>query len=157
MKPDGATRLTIVPCELADANAFVAEHHRHLGPVVGHRFSLAVVDPDGRIRGVAIVGRPIGRFDDDGLTVQLTRSATDGHPNAPSCLNAACWRAARALGYRRLVTFTLASESGASLKASGFTLVGQAGKARGWNCRSRPRFDKAPNEPKFRWIVEAQL
>lgn len=159
MKPAGATRLTVVPCELDDANEFVRRHHRHLGAVVGHRFSLAVADPEGQIRGVAIVGNPIGMHDADGLTLQLTRSATDGHPNAGSCLNAACVRATFALGYRRLITFTLQSESGTTLRAAGFTLVGQTqrtGKGAGvWNCKARPRIDKAPAQRKFRWEVTA--
>jgi len=153
LKPAGASRLLIVPCELAEANAFVAEHHRHLGPVPGHRFSLAVADEGGGIRGVAIVGRPIGRFDEDGFTLQILRSATDGHPNAASALNGACKRAAFALGYRRLVSFNLQTESGASYRAAGFVLVGEAGKkdGAGWSCKTRPRIDKAPNQRKLRW------
>lgn len=151
MKPPGATALLLIPCELAEANAFVIEHHRHLGGVPGHRFSLAVADPEGKVRGVAIVGRPIGRFDEDGFTLQLLRSATDGHPNASSALTAACRRAAFALGYQRLITFTLPSESGASMRAAGFTLVGEAGKAKGWSVPSRPRIDKAPAQRKLRW------
>jgi hypothetical protein len=151
VKPAGATRLLVVPCELDEANAFVAAHHRHLGAVVGHRFSIAVADPDARVRGVAIVDRPIGRFDEDGFTVQLLRSATDGHPNACSALNAACRRAAFALGYRRIITFNLPTESGSSLRAAGFVLVGEAGKAKGWSVPSRPRVDKAPAQRKLRW------
>jgi hypothetical protein len=157
MKPAGATRLFLIPCELDEANAFVALHHRHLGPVVGHRFSLAVADPEGTVRGVAIVGRPIGRHDQDGFTLQISRSATDGHPNAASALNGACKRAAFALGYRRLISFNLPGESGASYRAAGFRLVGEAGKpdGAGWNCKTRPRVDKAPAQRKFRWEATA--
>jgi len=153
VKPAGAVRLTVVPCERDEANAFVMQHHRHLGEVPGHRFSLAVSDPDGKVRGVAIVGRPIGRYDEDGWTVQVLRSATDGCPNAPSALSGACRRAAFALGYRRVLTFTLKSESGVSLRASGFVLVGEAGKpdGAGWSSASRPRVDKAPRQRKLRW------
>jgi hypothetical protein len=151
VKPVGATRLTIIPCELAEANAFVLERHRHLGPVVGHRFSLAVADPAGQVRGVAIVGRPIGRFDEDGFTLQLVRSATDGHPNAASALLGACRRAAFALGYRRIITFNLQEESGASLRGAGFVLVGERPGRTGWDCPMRPRIDKAPKQRKFRW------
>lgn len=158
MKPAGAVRLTVVPSELDEANEFVRVHHRHLDPVVGHRFSLAVADESGTVRGVAIVGRPIGEYDQrGGWTLQILRSATDGCPNAPSALNAACWRAARALGYRRLLSFSLKSESGASYRAAGFKLVGEAGKrdGSGWSCRSRPRVDKAPQQRKLRWEATA--
>jgi len=153
VKREGQVRLTVVPCELAEANAFVAEHHRHLGRVPGHRFSLAVADEAGAVRGVAIVGRPIGRRDDDGWTVQLVRSATDGCPNAPSALNAACRRVAFALGYRRILSFSLQDESGASYRASGWRLIGLAGKpdGAGWSCRTRPRVDVAPRQRKLRW------
>lgn len=157
MKPEGASRLLVVPCELDEANAFVAQHHRHLGPVPGHRFSLAVVDEGAHVRGVAIVGRPIGRFDEDGFTLQLLRSATDGHPNAASALNGACKRATFALGYTRLVSFSLQSESGASYRAAGFRLIGEAGKkdGAGWSCKTRPRVDKAPAQRKLRWEATA--
>lgn len=153
MKPEGATHLDVVPCELDEANAFVREHHRHLGPAVGHRFSIAVADPAGKVRGVAIVGRPIGARDQDGWTCQILRSATDGHPNAASALNGACKRITFALGYRRLLSFSLQSESGVSYLAAGFVCVGLAGKVdgAGWNCKSRPRVDKAPKQRKFRW------
>lgn len=83
MKPAGATRLVVVPCELAEANAFVAQHHRHLRPVVGHRFSVAVADPEGLVRGVAIAGRPIGRFDEDGFTLRAVAPGRDIDGPAP--------------------------------------------------------------------------
>lgn len=111
-------RLRIVPCELDEANAFVRLHHRHLGAVIGHRFSVAVADEADEVRGVAIVGRPIGRHDQDGWTVQILRSATDGCPNAASALNGACRRAAFALGYTRILSFNLKSESGVSYIAA---------------------------------------
>lgn len=110
--------LTIVPCELSEANAFVAQHHRHHRPVVGHKFSLAVSDGEA-IRGVAIVGRPVARMLQDGETLEVTRVATDGAINACSALYAACWRAVRAMGYRRLVTYILAEELGTSVRAAG--------------------------------------
>jgi hypothetical protein len=102
---------------------------------------------------VAIVGRPIGKSDQDGWTVQILRSATDGHPNAASALNGACKRAAFALGYRRVLSFNLLTESGSSYRAAGFKCVGLAGKkdGAGWNCKSRPRVDKAPHQRKMRW------
>lgn len=142
-------RLEIVPCELGEANAFVSQHHRHHLPVVGHRFSIAVAEQD-RVCGVAIVGRPVARGLDDGLTLEITRVCTDGTPNAASALYGAARRAMFALGYRKLVTYTLASESGISLRASGYRVVGEV-QGRSWNCASRPRVDKHPLDNKLRW------
>jgi hypothetical protein len=145
-----ADRLTIVPCPLDEANAFVRQHHRHHRPVPGCKFSVAVSDGAGAVRGVAIVGRPTARMSDDGWTLEVVRVATDGCPNACSCLYGACWRAAKALGFRRLITYTLDTEPGTSLVAAGWTLVGEV-KGRSWDCPSRPRVDKHPLQGKLKW------
>lgn len=147
--------LSIVPATLAEANAFVRQHHRHHKPVPGHKFSLAVVDEADAVRGVAIVGRPIARRLDDGLTLEVNRVATDGCPNACSALYGACRRAAFALGYRRLITYTLPEEGGASLRGAGWKCIGLAGKTdgKGWSCPSRPRVDTHPLQRKLRWEV----
>lgn len=118
MRRPGQSRLTLVHVELDYANAFVEAHHRHSDPVAGHKFSIGAKDEAGSIRGVAIVGRPIARMRQDGFTVEILRVATDGCQNAPSFLYGACLRAAFALGYARVGTYTLKSESGTSLKAS---------------------------------------
>lgn len=112
-------RLTIAPCTLQEANAYVQKWHRHHGRVVGAKFSVGVRDAD-HVRGVAIVGRPVARHMDDGHTLEVTRVATDGVPNGCSALYGAAWRAARALGYRRLITYKLKSEPGTSLRAANF-------------------------------------
>src|SRR3990167_8681475 len=147
-------RLTVIPLPLDEANAFVEQHHRHHGRVVGHKFSLGVCSagPDGEavIHGVAIVSRPVARRLDDGLTLEIARVATDGAKDACSALYGACRRAAFALGYKRLVTYTLASESGVSLKAAGYRLIGEAGGG-SWSRSSRPRVDKHPTQAKLRW------
>ena len=143
-------RFEVVPLPLAEANAFVEQHHRHHGRVVGHRWSIGVADSSGRVRGVAIVGRPVSRGLDDGLTLEITRVATDGAKDACSALYGACRRAAFALGYKKLVTYTLASEPGVSLRAAGYRLVGEV-RGRSWNCQSRPRVDKHPMQAKLRW------
>ncbi|MGP8443152.1 XF1762 family protein [Burkholderia vietnamiensis] len=141
--------LVIVPTSLEEANAFVAEHHRHHAPVVGHKFSIAVADDMlmGRfdhpgVCGVAIVGRPVARGNDDGWTLEVTRCCTDGTRNACSALYGAAWRAARALGYSRLITYTLSTEGGASLRGAGWRLVGARGGGN-WNTPARPRIDTA--------------
>ena len=146
----GKPRLTVVPCTLAEANAFVVQHHRHHGPVVGHKFSLAVADESGEVRGVAIVGRPVARMLHDGWTLEVTRVATDGTHNACSALYGAARRAAFALGYRRIGTYTLASESGSSLRGAGWHVVGESGGG-SWSRKNRPRVDKHPTQGKFRW------
>ena len=142
--------LYIVPCTLDEANEFVMRHHRHHGKVQGYKFAHAVADEKGEIRGVAITGRPVARRLDDGWTLEVTRLCTDGTKNACSMLYAAAWRTVRSLGYRRLVTYILDSESGVSLKAAGWRCVGQAGGGT-WNRKSRPRVDKHPLQMKLRW------
>jgi hypothetical protein len=142
-------KFQIVPLPLDEANAFVAQHHRHHGRVVGHKFSLGVAQGD-TVRGVAIVSRPVARRLDDGLTLEVTRVATDGAKDACSALYGAARRATFALGYKRLVTYTLASEGGASLRAAGYRMVGEV-KGRSWDCPSRPRVDKHPTQNKLRW------
>jgi hypothetical protein len=150
-----APRFRLLPVSLRTANAFVQEHHRHHRPVPGAKFSLAVAredDPDGRIVGVAIVGRPVARHLDDGWTLEVTRLCTDGTDNACSKLYAAACRAARALGYTRLLTYTLPAEGGASLRAAGWRLIGLRGGGH-WNHPSRPRREtpEALRGPKYLW------
>ncbi|WP_186214213.1 XF1762 family protein [Burkholderia gladioli] len=137
--------LVITPIALDEANAFVATHHRHHRPAVGHKFSIAAVDlaaNEPRVCGVVIVGRPVARGNDDGMTLEVTRCCTDGTRNACSALYGAAWRAARALGYTRLITYTLPAEGGASLRGAGWRLVGARGGGN-WNTPARPRIDTA--------------
>lgn len=133
--------LVIVPIALDEANAFVAQHHRHHKPVIGHKFSIAAADGE-VVRGVAIVGRPVARSLDNGWTLEVNRCCTDGAKNACSMLYGAAWRAAKALGFRRLITYTLPVEGGASLRAAGWTLLGERGGGN-WNTPARPRVDTA--------------
>jgi len=133
--------LTVTPINLDEANAFVSQHHRHHKPVPGAKFCVAVSEDD-VVRGVAIVGRPVARMSDTGFTLEVNRCCTDGARNACSMLYGAAWRAARALGYLRLITYTLPEEGGASLRASGWKCIGERGGGN-WNCKSRPRIDTA--------------
>jgi len=144
------SRLTVVPCDFDEANAFIARHHRHHRPLKFHKFSLAVADEAGEIRAVCMVNKPTARMLDDGMTLEVTRLASDGCPNACSCLYGAAWRAAKALGYGKLITYILESESGTTLKASGWKLIGKRGGG-SWNMPSRPRVDKHPLQKKFLW------
>lgn len=141
--------LELVPISLKEANAFVSEHHRHHKPVVGHKFSVAASD-GGKTVGVAIVGRPVSRYLDDGNTLEVTRLCTDGTKNACSFLYSACWRCAKNMGYKKLITYILESETGSSLKASGWKCVGKAGGLR-WTGKRKPKSDLYPAQMKLRF------
>lgn len=144
-------KLRVVPVKFADACGFVSMWHRHHKPPAGCKFCLGVADEMDILRGVAIVGRPVARAFDDGLTLEVNRTATDGARNANSMLYGSAWRAAKALGYRRLVTYTQAGESGASLKAAGWRVVAELAPRPGWNTPSRPREDRADHIPRMLW------
>jgi hypothetical protein len=158
-KAGGMSALELVPITLDDANAFVRYYHRHHRPVPGAKFCLAVAagsitkpgDPSG-IVGVAIVGRPVAAGFDDGWTLEVNRSCVlPDVKMVNSMLYGAAWRAAKALGYRRLITYTLKSESGTSLRAAGWRIVAER-KARSWATESgRPRVDKSPFQEKLLW------
>lgn len=142
-------KLEIIPCELDEANTFISQYHRHHKSVQGHKFSLAVFDGN-KIVGICIVGRPVARYLDNGLTLEVTRLATDGTRNACSCLYGSARRACFALGFKRLITYTLPQEGGFSLRGAGWKLLGETGGGT-WNRKSRPRIDKAPLQKKFLW------
>jgi hypothetical protein len=133
------SKLTVVPVTFSDACEFVRSWHRHHQPPPGHVFRLGVATEDGVLRGIALVGRPVARNYDDGLTLEVNRTATDGTANANSALYGASWRAAKALGYRRLITYTQEGESGASLRAAGWKVLAERRPRVGWSVPSRPR------------------
>ena len=141
--------LELTPITLAEANAFVEQHHRHHKPVVGHKFCMAASTEKG-VCGVCIVGRPVSRHLDDGWTLEVNRCCTDGTKNAPSLLYGAAWRAAKAMGYRRLITYTLPQEGGASLRAAGWKCIGERGGGN-WNVKTRPRVDTQLQQTKLCW------
>lgn len=142
----------LVPITLKEANFFVEQHHRHHKPVTGHKFSIAASDGE-KIVGVAIVGRPVSRYLDDGWTLEVNRLCTDGTKNACSFLYSAAWRAAKNMGYKKLITYILQSENGASLKASGWKCVGEAGGKR-WTGKRRPEVDLYPAQMKLKFEIE---
>ncbi len=133
-------KLHAVPMDLEGANEFVLRHHRHHKPVVGHKFSIGAM-LDGELVGVVIVGRPVARMRDDGLTLEVTRLCTTGAKNACSFLYGAAARAGFALGYTRIGTYIRADEPGDSLTAAGWRCLGER-SGRSWDCPSRPRKDK---------------
>jgi hypothetical protein len=140
--------------DLAEANAFVRRHHRHHPPVVFHLFSLGAA-LDGHIVGVAIIGRPVARHRDDGVTAEVSRLATDGTRNACSFLYGASARAAFALGFKRIGTYILASEPGVSLTAAGWRQIGET-RGCSWSVPSRPRVDKHPLQARLLFESECR-
>lgn len=146
------TALELTPIRLADAAAFVALHHRHHGEPRGHKFSIGLASA-GELVGVIIVGRPVARHYDDGTTLEVTRCCVaDGVPNGCSKLYAAAWRATKALGYRRLITYTHQDESGASLRAAGWSVVAERAPRKGWDIPTRRRLPKgADNVARYLW------
>ena len=141
--------LELQPITFKEAQEFVKMHHSHHKPPIGSKYSIAVNDGN-RVVGVVIVGRPVNRHLDNGWTAEVTRCCTDGTKNVASMLYAAAWRSARAMGYRRLITYTLITEEGTSLKAAGWKelYTTQGGS---WNCMNRPRVDKHPTCQKVLW------
>ena len=140
--------LELRPISFREAAEFVGINHRHHKPPTGHKFSIACYN-NGNLCGVAMVGRPVSRYLDDGLTLEVNRICTDGTKNACSILYSAAWRAAKAMGYKRIFTYTLKSESGASLRAAGWECEGEAG-GKNWT-GERYRQEELFQEMKTRW------
>lgn len=144
--------LYVIPLELAEANALVAQWHRHHQPSQGHRFSLGCIDDDGALHGAAIVGRPVARLAGSPRDVlEVVRLVTDGTRNACSILYAAAARAGADMGYRRIQTYILDSELGTSLKASGWRYEGEAGGGQWKHTDGKPRRTDQPTGLKGRW------
>lgn len=141
--------LSIRPIELKDANEFVAKLHRHHKPVVGHRFSISAWSGEA-LCGVAIVGRPVSRGCNKLEILEVTRLCTDGTKNACSILYAAAARVGREMGYKKIQSYILESESGLSLKAAGWAVEAKTAGGQ-WKHTSGPRRTDQPNCPKWRW------
>jgi hypothetical protein len=144
--------LNVVPVTFRQAHAFIAARHRHHRPPRGMKFALGVATKEA-LAGVAVVGRPIARHLDDGFTAEVTRTCTDGTPNANSALYGAAWRAARALGYQRLITYGERGEGGASLRAAGFQPTARLVPHHGWDRPSRRRRPSNEGIARTRWEV----
>lgn len=147
--------IEVVPVDLKTANAFVAALHRHHKPVPGAKFCIgAAHSATGKLCGVAIVGRPVARMLDDGWTLEVNRCCTDGTRNACSMLYGAAWKAARAIGFRKIITYTLPEEGGASLRATGWTEIADVGGGQ-WRHTSGPRNANPHSDfkAKTRWEI----
>lgn len=146
--------LQLQPMTIGEARVFVTRNHRHNTSPPGAKFAIAVSD-DGEVVGVVLVGRPIARMFDDDWTAEVSRCCVlEGHRNACSMLYGAAWRAARAMGYKRMVTYTRIDEEGGSLRAAGWRIVGQT-RAQSWHRHSRPRVDTTDITQRNLWEVRA--
>lgn len=150
--------LYVVPCTIREAQQFIADYHRHHPMLQGALFAIGLARTDvekdwqiDKVCAVATVGRPVSRHLDDDWTAEITRvCALPSVPNACSMLYGACRRVALAMGYKRVITYTLASEPGSSLRGAGFRVVADV-RGENWDRPSRPRVDCAPLQNKLRW------
>ena len=140
--------LQIRPITFREASDFISKYHRHHRPTVGCKFCISAYDGD-KLVGVAVCGRPVSRYLDDGMTIEINRLCTDGTKNACSFLYSACCRIAKAMGYKKAITYILESENGASLKASNFVCEGKTGGTH-WTGK-RNKVQNIPREFKTKW------
>ena len=144
--------LEIRPITFREACSFIDRHHRHHRATVGHKFSIGLFD-NNQLVGVAVCGRPVSRHLDNGTTCEVNRLCTDGTRNACSMLYGACCRIAREMGYKKIITYILESENGASLRAGNFINDGIAGGTH-WTGKRSKKTQTAPHEMKTRWHRE---
>jgi hypothetical protein len=146
--------LSVVPVALSEAREFVRNFHRHNKPPIGHVFSIGCSD-GAQLVGVAICGRPVARMLDDGATLEVVRLCVNGHAPKGACsfLYSRAWRAASALGWSRLMTYTLQDEGGASLRGAGWRCVGTlpGNNGKGWQSRPGREWQEVVGQAKFRW------
>ena len=144
-------KLELQPITYREACEFIVRFHRHHLPPQGWKFGIAVNNGE-KVVGVITIGRPVARMLDNGWTLEVTRCCTDGTQHAASMLYGAAWRAVKAMGYKRLITYTLESEAGTSLIAAGWKALYET-RGGSWSCESRPRVDKHPLGQKTLWEV----
>lgn len=140
------------PITIKDANVFVGAHHRHNKGVQGGKFAISVLNVEGQVVGVGIAGRPVSRNLDDGQTLEITRVCVlAGNRNVCSMLYSRIAKIGRLMGYTTIITYTLCSESGASLRAVG-ALPSSMTRSAVWHRKLRPRGNQnVYHVPKIRW------
>lgn len=144
--------MQIRPITFKQASEFINEHHRHHNATIGCKFCIGLYSNDSLI-GCAVCGRPVSRHYDDGLTCEINRLCVLGdYKNACSMLYGACCRIAKNMGYKKIITYTLQSENGVSLRASNFICEGQSGGTH-WTGK-RDKGQKIPHEMKNRWVKQ---
>jgi hypothetical protein len=117
---------SVTPLTLKEANEFVDHHHSHNKRVQGYKFAIGAIY-DGKLVGVSICGRPISATLDNKKTIELLRSCVldDAPKNTNSFLYGRSWRVAEAMGYKKMITYTLIREKASACKAIGMKIVGQ--------------------------------
>lgn len=145
--------MRIVPIELKELNILVYKYHRHHKPVQGHRFSIGLENNDEYV-GACSVGRPVARLGGNPKEVlEVTRLVCRGDKNSCSMLYSAAARVGKELGYLKIQTYILESESGVSLKASGWKCEDDCCGGGGWNDRNgKKRRTDQPICKKQRWV-----
>ena len=147
--------MKVKPTTLRFANEYVRQNHRHSKIVQGCKFCIAAIDAEETILGVAIVGRPVSRRLDDGYTAEIVRTCTTGTKNVNSLLYGACARIWKEMGGTRILTYTLETETGISLRAAGYKHTGTTQsfpKGKGWTTRKGREWQpKVHHVQKFRW------
>ena len=157
MLTNNQPKLQAVPISLDEANTLVKHWHRHHKPMINIKFCIGVAEHNGRLCGAAMVGRPVARLLDDGISLEVNRCVTDGTSNACSFLYGSVARVVKALGYIRVWTYTRVDEQGSSLRAAGWILDNPAIRARSWNMPGRRRIDKTEIIGRQRWLWESGL
>lgn len=147
-----SNRLEAIPLELREANEFVEKLHRHHDAVYRDKFRCGAIDESGKLRAVVQCARPISRRFDDGKTIEVVRLCSDGYENACSFLYSRMARVAKELGYKKIITYILESENGASLRACGWICEKTLCGGGSWDVPSRPRKTTAPQCKKQRWV-----
>ena len=149
-------KLQVIPVALREANEFVANFHRHSKPTQGHKFALGASYDDCLV-GVSIVGNPVARLQMDGFTAEVLRLCVNSHAPKNTCsfLYGRSWRVWQQMGGKRMITYTLQSESGSSLRGAGWKMLGEveARKSSGWLNRPGREWQPVYGQAKFRWEV----
>ena len=150
-------KLHPLPISIKEANEFILNFHRHNNPVKNCRFAIGA-GFEGKLVGVAVIGNPVARLMNDGFTMEVLRVCTkeDSPKNTCSFLYGRSWRVWQQMGGLRMITYTLQSESGSSLKGSGWTIRGETKPSSGWSRKDRDRkWQPIYGQMKFRWEVES--
>lgn len=151
-----AKEFRTIPLTLKEANEFVDLHHRHNKRCQGHKFSIGCIKNDELI-GVMIAGRPLARKLDDKLTLEVLRLCikSPAPKNACSFLYNKCWNIWIQMGGKKVITYTLTSESGSSLKGAGWKIENitkpLSKNAKGWETRNNRKKQDIYYREKFRW------
>lgn len=146
--------MKIVPLHIKQANEYVKQFHRHNKPVLSAKISIGV-EKNGKLVGVALAGRPVSRHLDNGKTLEVYRVCTDGTFNATSFLYSRVKKIAQLMGYEKIITYTLQSESGASLRAIGASIDKNVEHQRQWNSTDKVKrnYQEVTEQLKFRWVL----